>query len=81
MIELTVQDAGMHHVNMVRCVVAGLQEFLLQEQALLKTLMTVSKPHEHVANGVQNMQNQLASQLQHVQTMIQAMQLKYSAVS
>ena len=30
--DLTVEDAGMHHANMVRNVVAGIQEALQQEQ-------------------------------------------------
>ena len=48
--DLTVQDAGMHHTDMVRNVVAGPKEILHQEQPPIDTTETVSEPNEHVAN-------------------------------
>ena len=52
-IDLTVQDALMHHTNMVRGVVTVLQELLQKYQAPIETPVTVSKPHKHVENVVQ----------------------------
>ena len=36
----TVKDSGMHHTNMVRDVVAGLQEVLQQEQVLTENTVS-----------------------------------------
>ena len=69
----------MHHTNMVRGVVEGVKEVLKQEQALIETPITVLEPHEHVENAVHITQQQLAAQLQKMWTMIQEMQLQYSA--
>ena len=46
--KLTVQVVGMHHTNMVRNVVAGLQEFLQKYKSPIKTPTTVLEPHKHV---------------------------------
>ena len=54
--DLTVQYFGMHHANMVRNVVAGLQEGLHQDQSPIATTATLSEPQEHVANVVQSIQ-------------------------
>ena len=40
-IDLTVQDAGMHHANMVRDVVAGLQEVLQKEPVPVEALVAM----------------------------------------
>ena len=48
------EDYGMHHANMVRDVVAGLQEILQQEQVLTGNPTVVEAPIYHVANAVQN---------------------------
>ena len=53
---LTVEDADMHHANMVRDVVAGLQEVLQQEQVSTENLTVIEAPIDHVANVVQNTQ-------------------------
>ena len=52
--DLTVEDAGMHHTNMVRDVVAGLQEALQQYQAQTDTMTNMQDPVDHVAKAVQN---------------------------
>ena len=54
--EIIVQDAGMHHSNMVDGVVSVLQEVLQQEQAPTKTPETIAEPSEHVANAVKTTQ-------------------------
>ena len=41
--DITVQDAGMHHVNMVRGVVTGLQEALKQESAPVEAPVVMEK--------------------------------------
>ena len=79
MSELTIEDAGMHHANMVREVVAGLQEALKQDQVQTETSTVVQAPVDHVPNAVQNSQQQLATQQQHIQSMMQAMQMQYAA--
>ena len=76
--DLIVQDTGMHHSNMVRNVVSGLQEVLQKEKTPTETAPVISEPNYHVANAVQNTQQQLAAQLQHIYTMIQDMQLQYA---
>ena len=54
----------MHRANVVRDVVVGLQEALQQEQFQVETTMVVQAPAYHVANAVQNTQQQFATQLQ-----------------
>ena len=56
MSDLTVDDAGMHHANMVRGVVSGLQEAFQQYQAQTDTPTNMQEPLDHVANAVQNTQ-------------------------
>ena len=45
---LTVEDSSMHHTDMVRNVVAELQEVLQKEQSLTENATTVPKPVDHV---------------------------------
>ena len=73
------QDVVIHHVNMVRNAISGMQEFLQQYQYPTNTLPVISEPNEHIHNAVQNTQHQLAAQLHQMQTMVQDMQLKYDA--
>ena len=80
MSDLTVEDAGMHHTNMVRDVVAGLQEALQQYQVQTETLTVVQAPVDHVFNALQKTQQQLAKQLHKMQAVMQAMYMKYDAV-
>ena len=54
--DITVEDSGMHHYNMVRDVVAGLQESLQQEKVHTETPTVVQALVDHVANAVQNTQ-------------------------
>ena len=68
--DITVEDAGMNHANMVRDVVSGIQEALQQYQAETETPEVVLAPVDHVANAVQNTQKQLATHLQQIQSMI-----------
>ena len=56
----TVEDLGIPHVNMVRDVVAGLQEALQLEQTQTETLTSVQAPVDHADNVVQSTQQQLA---------------------
>ena len=77
--DLTVEDAGMHHTNMVRDVVAGIHEALQQEKFHTETLVVVQAHVDNVSNAVQNTQKQLATQLQKMQAMIQAIHMKYAA--
>ena len=76
---LTVEDFGMHHTNMVHDVVAGLQEVLQQEQVLVDNATVTEAPVDHEAKAVQNTQQQLATQLQKMQAMMQSMKLQYAA--
>ena len=69
----------MHHANVVLNVVAGLQEALQQDQVQTDNLMVVQAPVDHVANAVQNTQQQLSTQLQKIQAIMQAMKMKYPA--
>ena len=69
----------MYHANMVRDVVAGLQEVLHQEQVPMENPALIEEPVDHVANQVQKTQKQLATQLQQTQEMIQEMQIQYAA--
>ena len=73
--DLTVEDAGMHYANTVRNMVAGLQEFLQQQQAPTENPMIIPEPVDHVANAVQSNQQQLVTQLQQMQSIIKNMQL------
>ena len=77
--DITVEDAGMHHVNMVHDVVTGLYGALHQYQVKTKTPTVVQAPVDHVANVVQNTQQKLSTQLQKMQVMMQAMQMQYDA--
>ena len=77
---ITVEDAGIHHSNMVRDLIAELQESLQQEKTQTKTLTSVQAPVDHVANAVQSNQKQLSTQLQKIQPMMQTMQINYNAV-
>ena len=52
----------MHHANMVHDVVAGFQELLQQEKVQTDNLMVIEAPVNHVANVVQNNQQQLETQ-------------------
>ena len=78
--ELTVEDAGMHHAKIVRGVVAGLHEALQREKYQTETPTVVQAPVDHVANAVQNTQQKLATQLQKLQLMMQAMQMQFTSV-
>ena len=71
--DLTVEDASIHHTNMVRDVVAELQEILQQDQAQTETLKVVQVPVDYVSTAMQNTQQQFAAQLQQMQVMMQAM--------
>ena len=79
--DLTIQDLGMHNVNILRSVLAGLKEVLQQEKSPIKTPETISEPNEHLENAVQSTQQKLAAQLQQIQIMMQAMQLQYAAAT
>ena len=69
----------MHHENMVCNVVAGLQEVPQQEQVLTENTAVIEAWVDHVANAVQNTQQQLATQIQQMKVMMQAIQLQYVA--
>ena len=71
--DLTIQDAGMHHTNIMCDVVEGLQEVLQEKQAPIKNSVTMHEKKEHVTNKVQDTQQQLAAQLQKMQIIMQAM--------
>ena len=58
---------------MVHNVVSGLKEALKHDQAQTETQAVVQVPVDHVANAVQNTQQQWATQLQQMQSMMQAM--------
>ena len=73
------EDSSVHHANMVWYVVTGLQEALQQDQSPTENKTTVQEPIDHVANVVQITQKQLATQLQQMQEMMQAIQIQYSA--
>ena len=77
---LTVEDAVMHHSNMVCDVVAGLQEALQQDQTQTENLTSVQVPVDHVDNTLQSTHKQLATQLQKMQLMMQTMQMHYNSV-
>ena len=65
---------------MVRDVVAGIQEALQQEHTQMETPASMQAPVYHVANAVKSTQQQLATQLQQMQSMMQNMHLHYNAV-
>ena len=55
--DLTVQDAVMHYANMVRDVVAGLQEVLKQEPVPVEASAVIQDTQvTHVVNAVQENQ-------------------------
>ena len=62
--DITIQETGIHHTNIVRNVVRVIQEFLHKEQAPTKNPPILLEPNEHVANAVQITQHKLAAQLQ-----------------
>ena len=64
---------------MVCGVVAGIQESLQQKQTQTETPTSVQVPLDHVANAVQITQQQLATQLQQMQLMMQTMKMHYNA--
>ena len=70
---ITIEDAGIYYANMVRDIVAGLQESLQQDQTQMETPTIMQAPVDHVANVVQITHQQLATQLQQIQSMIQTM--------
>ena len=74
--ELTIQDAGVNHANVVPDVVTGLQEVLQQDQHPTKIPKTILEPNNHVANTVQSTHQNLAAQLYQMHTMIPAIQLQ-----
>ena len=49
---ITMQDAGIHHDDMVLVVMTGLQELLQKYQAPIDTPMTVHEPQKHEENYV-----------------------------
>ena len=69
----------MRHMNMVRDVVAGLQEVLQQEKVPTENPKIISKPVNNVSNALQSTQQLLAMQLHHMQKLMQAMQMQYVA--
>ena len=55
--DITIQDTGTYHTNMLRSVVAGLHEVLQQEPVLVKYHVFVQEPQvAHVVNYVQDNQ-------------------------
>ena len=69
----------MHYADMIRDVVSGFQEVLQQEQELTKNPKIIPEPIDHVANAVQSIQQQLATQLKQIQEMMQTMHMQYAA--
>ena len=62
--DLIVEDADMHHANVVRDVVAGLHEYLQKYQIPTENLTTMKEPNDRLENSVQITQQQLTTQLQ-----------------
>ena len=54
MYDITFEDAGIHHANMIRDVVAWIQEALQQEQIQTETPTSVQAPVDHVDNALQS---------------------------
>ena len=54
MSDVTVENAEMHHANMVSDVVAGIDEALQQGKTHTETLTSVQAHVYHVANAVQS---------------------------
>ena len=77
---LTVEDAGMHYFNMVRDVVAGLHEDLQQYQTHKEAPISMQEPMDHVTKLVQNTQQQFATQLQQMQSIMKTTQMHYNTV-
>ena len=74
--DITIQDAVIHHANMVHNVVAGLQDALQKKTAPVKAPAVMLEPQvHHVENSVQDNQPKIAAQLQQIQIMMQEMQL------
>ena len=61
--DITIEDTGMNHTNMISNGVAGLQEVLHQEQVPTETTTVIEEPVNHVDNMVQNTQQQLTIHL------------------
>ena len=78
--DLTVEDTVRNHANMVRDVIAGIQKALQKYQAHTETPTVVQAPVDHVSNTVQNTQQQLATQIQKIQSMMQDMQMQITKV-
>ena len=70
----------MHHANNVRNVVVGIHEDLQQEKTQEETPASMQAPVDHVANTVQSTQQQLASHLQKIQSIVKIIQMHYNAV-
>ena len=69
----------MHYANMVRDVVAGLQEVLKQEPVPVEASAVIQDTQvTHVVNAVQENQYHIDAQLQKMQSMMQAMKIQYA---
>ena len=71
----------MHHANMVRNLVAGLQNVLHQEQVPTENPTIILQPVDHVAKPMQRNHQQLATQLQQMKAITKSMNMQYSAAS
>ena len=69
----------MHHAKMVCDVAVGLQETLQHEQSQTENATTILEPIYLMENTVQNTQQNLSTQLHHMQAMMQAVQIQYAA--
>ena len=70
----------MHHTNMVCDVVAGLQEVLQQEPGPVGAPISIQEPQvAHVETKFHDNQQQLSDHMQHMQAMMQEIQLQYAA--
>ena len=65
---------------MVCEVVAGIQEALQQDKVQTKTPTSMQALVDHVANAVQSTQQQLSTQMQQIQSMMQKMHMHYNSV-
>ena len=68
----------MRHANIVRNVITEPKEVLQQEQVLTENPTIIPEPINHVANEVQIIQQQLATDLHHMQSTMQAIHMQYS---
>ena len=69
---ITVEDSGMHHANMMRNIIAGPHEALQKNQVQTETPTVVQASVDHVDNVVKSTQLQLSTQLQQMKAMMQA---------